>query len=58
MKKNGLEIKLIEGNFAICKLEANEKIPEWIASDNFFSITRTSEELSIVCHDKDIPENI
>lgn len=51
-------VKLTVLNFglAVCKLENNDQLIEMSATD-FFSITKTSEELSLVCKESDIPEN-
>jgi hypothetical protein len=40
--------------FAIVRLSASEEIPRW-ASGDFVSITRTPDELSIVCKESAVP---
>jgi hypothetical protein len=41
---------IIKGNWAIVKLDAKQSIPAWASADSdFLSITRTRNELSIVC---------
>ena len=35
--------------FVICKLAPDAGIPEWALTSSIFSITKTNEELSIVC---------
>jgi len=42
----------------ICKLNSEHKIPDWAITGRFFSITRTADELSIVCAQADVPEGI
>ena len=44
--------------FAICRLDANAVVPSWATAGRFFSITRTSEELSIVCLQSLDPDGI
>ncbi|HHO56761.1 MAG TPA: ACT domain-containing protein [Trueperaceae bacterium] len=39
----------------VCRLEPTAKIPEWL-SGSFISITRTREELSIVCEQFEIED--
>ena len=34
---------------AIARLDPNASVPDWLAGDGFVSVTRTSNELSIVC---------
>lgn len=58
MKQNKLTLSILEGRFAILRLEKRSKIPSWVYGSDFFSVTRTTEELSIVCQESGIPANI
>lgn len=51
-------MKLLKEKYSVCKLEPEDVIPLWVDTKNFVSITRTEDELSIVCIDKNIPEGI
>jgi uncharacterized protein len=43
----------------ICHFGKNAPLPEWATHNNdFFSITKTHDELSIVCLQEKIPENV
>ncbi|SHK25281.1 hypothetical protein SAMN02745163_03495 [Clostridium cavendishii DSM 21758] len=55
MQKEILTMKLLEEKYGVCRLEKEAIIPEWASRDEFFSITKTSDELSIVCLERDIP---
>ena len=44
------------GTFAVCRLDADAAVPGW-ASGTMTSITRTPDELSIVCLQEGVPEN-
>jgi hypothetical protein len=45
-----LNLELLGGNYAIHRLPPNSSIPGWaLTATGFSSITRTSDELSIVC---------
>jgi hypothetical protein len=46
---------ILEGDYAIVRLGADEAIPPW-ARGAFVSITRTSDELSIVCEEGNVPD--
>lgn len=46
-----LTLTMVPGRLAICRLAAGEPIPAQAVLGNFFSVTRTVEELSIVCHE-------
>jgi putative acetyltransferase len=49
---------VLAGTFAICKLEPAASIPPWATADELLSITRTADELSIVCRQDAVPEGI
>ena len=51
-------LTLLPDTFAICRLEANTAIPSWVTAGTFFSITRTAEELSVVCLQSVVPDDI
>ena len=44
--------------YAILRLNPQEPAPTWAASGDFFSITRTAEELSIVCPSDNLPTDV
>ncbi|MDS0524246.1 ACT domain-containing protein [Clostridium sp. SHJSY1] len=44
--------------YGVCRLNKTELIPQWAEKGDFFSITRTSDELSIVCSEDNIPSGI
>jgi hypothetical protein len=53
-----LTLTLLPGTVAICRLDANSGIPSWACTGDFFSITRTAHELSIVCPQENVPSGI
>jgi hypothetical protein len=44
-----MHLELLAGGYAIARLPAGAPIPEWAQEGEFVSITRTPDELSIVC---------
>lgn len=58
MKNAVLTMSVLAGNFGVCRLDSGSGIPEWALESDFFSITRTSDELSIVCPEVNVPENV
>jgi|SRR5579884_1653336 hypothetical protein len=58
MADNPLTLHTLDGTFAICRLESHTPVPPWAAASAFFSITRTADELSIVCPEESVPEGI
>ncbi|MDR3597284.1 ACT domain-containing protein [Clostridium sp.] len=53
-----LTMKLLKEKYGVCRLNKTELIPEWAKNSDFFSITKTSDELSIVCFEDNIPNDI
>ena len=43
---------------AICRLETTASIPDWATLGRFWSITRTEEELSVVCPEAHVPQGV
>jgi hypothetical protein len=54
MKK--LVLALLPEAFAVCRLMPDEAIPSWLSSCDFWSITRTDEELSVVAPEGAVPD--
>src|SRR3954453_22248664 len=48
----------LEGTYAVSRLSPDASIPAWATAGPFVSITRTAEELSIVCPDREIPSDV
>jgi len=50
-----IRLKRLPGLYAISRLEAGESIPDWADGPGFVSISRTEDELSIVCPQERVP---
>ena len=53
-----MDLKVLPGLYAVCRLEATEAIPAWAVDGGLFSVTRTADELSIVCEQDRVPDGI
>lgn len=53
-----LTMRLLEEKYGVSRLEKDQPIPSWCQKGEFYSTTKTSEELSIVCSVQYIPQNI
>jgi len=53
-----LSLTVLHDLFAVCKLRADECVPSWALSSSFCSLTRTPDELSIVCAQELVPERV
>jgi hypothetical protein len=52
------ELTLLPERFAISRLAADEPIPLWATEGQFFSVTRTGDELSIVSELSRVPVGV
>lgn len=48
-------LRLLPGHYAVCRLPPAEGIPSWADGAGLSSITRTADELSIVCPLERVP---
>ena len=48
---------VLPGTLAVCRLPASDRVPSWALElhEGFVSITRTPDELSIVCPEEAVP---
>src|SRR5579883_3211378 len=53
-----LTLTVLPDRYAICKLDSTAEVPAWSAKGNFVSISRTPDELSIVCLETNVPAGI
>lgn len=48
-----MNLRVLPGGFAICKLS---RLPEAIPNSSFWFLSRTDEEISLVCRDEAVPD--
>lgn len=58
MEKRQLTMKLLNKTYGVCRLDKEASIPKWALESEFFSITKTEDELSVVCEMNTIPEEM
>ena len=56
MSHANLTLSWQANSLSVCRLGPEADIPSWALAGNFFSVTRTKEELSIVCPQEAVPE--
>ncbi len=54
---NQLTFELLSGTYSLCRLEPHEGVPDWVYLSTFFSVTKSREELSIICEEYLVPEH-
>src|SRR5574338_1048960 len=55
---HSLDLRTVPGSFAVCRLPADAAVPVWADGAPLTSITRTPEELSVVCDDARVPDTV
>ena len=53
-----LILKLLKNKYSVCRLNKYDEIPKWIFNEEFFSITKTEDELSIICLQDKIKDDV
>ena len=57
MSHRPITFTILPNRFAVCRLGAGDAVPDW-AVGAFVSITRTDEELSIICDEASVPDDV
>jgi hypothetical protein len=53
-----LTMIVLDGEYSLCRLPAGSSLPTWVSTSAFYNISHTSDELSVVCESKYVPETI
>ena len=53
-----LTLTVFPNRYAICRLDSRSVVPDWATGNDFVSITRTADELSIVCLEANVPPTV
>jgi hypothetical protein len=56
--KRRFDLTVLPGSFAIVHLAATAPSPRWAVQGNFFSVTRTGDEVSVVCAADQVPRDV
>ena len=53
-------LRLLPGRLAVCRFEPHDPLPAWAFHDEatFWSLTRTPDELSLVCDEDAVPPSV
>ncbi|SNB71469.1 hypothetical protein SAMN05661103_3428 [Agrobacterium sp. 719_389] len=53
-----VKLRLLDGAYGVARLHADASIPAWADGAGFLSISRTDDELSVVCRQERIPDDV
>lgn len=58
MLRSLLTLDVLPGRYAVCRLSPDSEVPGWAMTGEFWSVTRTLQELSIVCPEDSAADGI
>jgi len=50
-----LTLSVVPGDYAVCQLSPDAPLPGWATAGTLFSVTRSADELSVVCATGQVP---
>jgi hypothetical protein len=53
-----MELSLIGGELAVCRLEPGSKVPTWAIGSELVSVTFTAHEVSVICDAAGVPADV
>jgi uncharacterized protein len=56
--RHRLKFRRMPGTYAIVRRASDSVVPDWAVEGDFSSVTRTSDELSIVCSAANVPADV
>ena len=51
-----VQLRVLPDGYAIVRLHPGSELPSWVDAGRFRSVTRTDNEVSVVCRDRDVPD--
>ncbi len=58
MDKDRLTLTILPDRLAVCRLPPGTPIPDWATRGRLYSVTRTADELSVVCNEANVPAGV
>lgn len=53
-----LTLSVLDERLAVCRFDPGSEVPAWAVEGRFSSVTRTPDELSVVCPDYCVPPDV
>ena len=53
-----LTLEVLTDELTVCRMPPNTPVPDWAWSEGFTSVTRTDDELSVVCAAEPVPADV
>jgi uncharacterized protein len=53
-----LSISQVSGSYSLCRLPAASAIPQWAMASQFYTVTKTANETSVICESSLVPDGV
>lgn len=53
-----LQFEVLPKRFAVCQLDIAKPLPNWLYSSSFYTVSKTTDELSVVCEEDLVQDEI
>lgn len=53
-----MKLSILDDLYAVCRLKSDDELPTWVSKAGFWTITKTQEELSVLCLQSGIPKEV
>lgn len=53
-----LDLRVLADRYAVVRLDPGSPLPDWATTGAWWSITRTADELSVVCPESSLPSDL
>lgn len=53
-----MKMRILDGDYGICRFNIEEEVNNFGYKSEFYSFTKTDDEISVVCESKYIPEEV
>ena len=50
-----MKLLALSGEYCVCRLRSDQPVPSWVWNSAFCSVTRSPDELSVVCQQDTVP---
>ena len=54
----GLTLSILPGEYAVSRLQSDAPPPTWAMQGEFWTVSRTSDELSVLCRAEIVPDGV
>jgi hypothetical protein len=53
-----MNLSVLKDVYGVCRLKPDESVPDWASAGAFYTVSKTFDELSIICQASLIPQGI